>query len=199
MSWLKSIFGGSRKDESAARQEALAARLPLVEAWIDRTIADHASEARPVSDFNFPRLSQYYSPEVLSRMKVVVVDKVPVPPLSKLGLRGFEDFEKMEAAGITYKDTFFVKASEVNRESLHFHELVHTLQWEELGAGPFLLAYAAGLAEKGYRESPLEVMAYDLTDRFNRHEPAFSVEESVRQQIEPLRQQFTAAGTGRPR
>ena len=130
-------------------------------------------------------------------MKVVVVDKVPVPPLSQLGIRGFEDFEKMSASGITYKDTYFVNAAEVQRESLHFHELVHTLQWERLGAGPFLLAYAAGLAEKGYRNSPLEAMAYDLTDRFDRHEPAFNVSEFVQPQLEPLKQQFSVSGSNR--
>lgn len=68
--------------------------------------------------------------------------------------------------GITYKDTFFVRHLHQNTESLHFHELVHVVQWERLGVDNFLLAYAAGLMQFGYHDSPLEKMAYSLQDRF---------------------------------
>ena len=35
-------------------------------------------------------------------------------------------------------------------------------QWTRLGVDNFLLAYGLGLAECGYRQSPLEEMAYSL-------------------------------------
>lgn len=191
-----SIFNifSRKKSPQAFQQQGLLSALPQVEKWIDRTLAQHASQARPVRDFvrefGFSRLPQFYSPDILSRMKVVVVDKVPVPPLSKLGLPGFDDFEKMDAAGITYKDTYFVKAGEERRESLHAHELVHTLQWEQLGPQAMLAMYAAGLSEKGYRDSPLEVMAYDLVEKhFDTNKP-INVEEYVSAQLQALQRQI---------
>lgn len=99
-----------------------------------------------------------------------------------MGLPEFGDFEAMEAAGITYLDTFFVRKDAAHEESLHFHELVHVVQWQHLGAERFLLAYALGhLVSGGYRSNPLEVMAYDLQARFERsHEPFDAAAETRR-------------------
>jgi len=46
-------------------------------------------------------------------------------------------------------------------------ELVHVIQWERLGVDDFLLAYGAGLMQFGYRDSPLEKMAYSLQASFD--------------------------------
>ncbi len=40
--------------------------------------------------------------------------------------------------------------------------------WERLGVDDFLLAYGAGLMQFGYRNSPLEKMAYFLQSGFDR-------------------------------
>ncbi len=82
----------------------------------------------------------------------------------------------MEAGGITYLDTYFVRADEAQSESLHFHELVHVIQWRLLGPEKFLALYADGLERFGYRNSPLEVMAYELQERFEREQQPFDVE-----------------------
>jgi len=66
---------------------------------------------------------------------------------------------------------------------LHFHELVHVVQWRLLCAERFLALYADGLEKHGYRDSPLEVMAYDHEARFNSKESPYSVEAEVRQQL----------------
>ena len=156
---------------------------PLVRDWIAETLAASAAKAKPVAAFNFPRLPGYYSADLLARAKVVFVDKCPVPPLSGIGLNQFADFENMNASGITYLDTYFVLWHEAERESLHFHELVHLIQWQILGAEHFLAMYADGLEKHGYRDSPLEVMAYDHEARFNSNERPYSVEEAVRDQL----------------
>ncbi len=156
---------------------------PFVRDWISQTLAAHATKAKPVSSFKFPRLRHYYSDELLVRAKVVFVDKCPVPPLSAIGLNQFADFENMHASGITYLDTYFVLWHEAERESLHFHELVHVIQWQLLGAEKFLALYADGLEKHGYRDSPIEVMAYDHEDRFKSDERPYSVEETVRRQV----------------
>jgi hypothetical protein len=46
-------------------------------------------------------------------------------------------------------------------ETIHFHELIHVVQWRTLGPEQFLFIYANGLERFGYLNSPLEVMAFD--------------------------------------
>ena len=156
---------------------------PLLREWMKQTLAASAASAKTVASFNFSRLPRYYSQELLRRAKVVLVDKVPVPPLSALGLHQFADFEKMSASGITYLDTYFVRRQEAKWESLHFHELVHVVQWSVLGAERFLALYADGLEKHGYRHSPLEVMAYAHQARFDTDLQPYDVEREVRQQL----------------
>ena len=76
----------------------------------------------------------------------------------------------MSFAGITFKDTFFVQQGHVS-ESLHFHEMVHIVQWARLGVDNFLLAYGVGLLQFGYERSPLEQMAYTLQASFDNGSP----------------------------
>jgi hypothetical protein len=160
-------------------------KLPLVRGWIDCTLAEHSKRARPVASYRFPRLGGFYSSEFLTTAKVVEVGRVPVPPLSSLGLTGFGEFESGNYAGITFLDTYFVQSDEALRESLHFHELVHVVQWQHLGVERFVMAYALGyLQGGGYRANPLEVMAYDLQDYFEKGGQPINVEAAVRQQLD---------------
>lgn len=142
--------------------------LPVVREWIDTTLEENRPNAVSVNTLTFPQLSKVFPLDLLSRAQVVVVTgKVPFPPLSRMGLPEFTQMENMQMAGVTYKDTFFVSHLH-QTESLHFHELVHVIQWERLGVDDFLLAYGAGLMQFGYRDSPLEKMAYFLQSGFDR-------------------------------
>ena len=173
-------------------------KLPLVRGWIDRTLAEHSNRAQPVASYRFPRLGGFYSSEFLTTAKVVEVERVPVPPLSALGLTGFGEFESGNYAGITFLDTYFVQSGEVLRESLHFHELVHVVQWQHLGAERFVMAYALGyLQGGGYRANPLEVMAYDLQDYFEKGGQPIEVESFVRRQLDSLMPAFDRAFKGK--
>ena len=166
--------------------EKLEAALPHIVNWIDETLSQHADQAQPVSSFGFQRLPEYYPADLLDRTKVVLVPKVPVPPLSTLGLPEFSDFVNGDYAGITFKDTCFLKASEAESESLHFHEMVHIVQWAHLSVERFLLAYAAGLAAHGYRDSPLELMAYTLQELFERGTRMEGLEAAICRKLDEL-------------
>ncbi len=166
--------------------EALVLKLPLISGWIDKTLADHAAQARPVAALGFTRLPQFYSATLLARAKVIPVARVPTPPLTQMGLPEFADFENMVPAGITYKDTFFVQDSQIKNESLHFHELVHIVQWAHMGVDGFLLAYAAGLAAHGYMDSPLEKMAYGLQNYFDQNGKPADVETFIRGELNKM-------------
>ena len=72
--------------------------LPIILDWIEQTLDDHAHERRAVSSFNFPRLPHYFSEGLLNTASVVLSDRLPVPPLSALGLREFADFESQPAS-----------------------------------------------------------------------------------------------------
>ena len=109
-----------------------------------------------------------------------------MPPLSAVGLARFGEFERSDMAGITYLDTYFVRADNARAESLHFHELVHVIQWRLLGPEKFLALYADGLERLGHRNSPLEVMAYSFQERFDREAQPFSVEAACQSSIQDM-------------
>jgi hypothetical protein len=139
-----------------------------------------------VNSSGFKRLPRYYDENILASTKVVFVSRVPVPPLSAMGLARFGEFERIDMAGITYLDTCFVRTDHAHIESLHFHELVHVIQWRLLGPERFLAFYANGLERFGYRKSRLEVMVYRLQGRFERETQPFSVEAVCQSAIRDL-------------
>lgn len=112
--------------------------LPKVKSWIDNLLYQYSSQAKRIVDLNFPRLPQYFSNDILEIAKVVYIDYPPQTPLSSMGLTQFQDFEKMRIDGVTYYDTFFVKSILSSIEYLHFHELVHVVQWRYLGQDRFI-------------------------------------------------------------
>lgn len=142
------------------------AALPSVRQWIDQILKKHASEARTVSSLGFKHLSACFPQDVLRHAKVVTLPHVPFPPVDRFGLPELASMQRMSFAGITFKDTFFIQQGQAS-ESLHFHELVHIVQWASLGVDNFLLAYGIGLLQFGYEQSPLEHMAYELQSRFD--------------------------------
>lgn len=155
--------------------EDFQAVLPRVLGWIEH----------PVASRGFTRLPEYFSARFLASAKFVAIERPPVLPLRALGISGFEAFETMEAEGITYLDTFFVTRRSVGDESLFFHELIHVVQWRLLGPAAFLAAYAHGLQHHGYRDSPLELMAYGLQDRFDADRTPFDAEQAVANLLRP--------------
>jgi hypothetical protein len=144
--------------------------LPGIRQWIDEFVNDHAEGARTVSTLGFARLSACFPRELLERTKVVIVPRVPFPPVDRLGLPELAPVQEMSFAGITFKDTFFLQQGQAS-ESLHFHEMVHVVQWERLGVDNFLLAYGVGLIQCGYRQSSLEDLAYSLQRNFDSGRP----------------------------
>jgi hypothetical protein len=96
---------------------------------------------------------------------VVNVERVPFPPVEKFGPPELAYIQQMSFDGITFKDTFFLRHGHASEE-LHFHEMVHVVQWARLGVDNFLLAYGLGLVMFRYEQSPLEQMAYNLQHSF---------------------------------
>src|SRR5436190_14987612 len=112
--------------------QLLQQKLPDVRNWIDRTLAAHRVQARSAASYRFSRLPKFYSPVFLELTFVVEVPRVPMPPLTSFGLPQLAEFEKGNYSGVTYRNTCFIREGLGTDESLHFHELVHVVQWSHL-------------------------------------------------------------------
>ena len=166
--------------------ENLKTFIPQVENWIDRYIEKNKSIRINLASTDFERVKLCFADRTINTSFYAIVEHIETPPLSDIGVSDFLDFENGEYGGITYKDTYFVTEKEKGIESLHFHEMVHVVQWDELGPQNFILLYAIGLAQNGYRQSPLERIAYDLQAEFERNQIRASCEQRIREHSQKL-------------
>jgi len=70
----------------------------------------------------------YYPTELLARLKTVTVQHIEFPPVHQFGVPEFAGLQQMCFDGITFTDTYYVGQGK-ETEALHFHELVHVVQW----------------------------------------------------------------------
>ena len=174
---------GSGGERCGMSPEEFAKFYPPLVAWIRNTLAASAPVAQTVASRGFSRLPLYFTEKTLASAKVVFVEPLPIPPLRSMGLARFADFERGNFDGVTYLDTFFLKPAQANNETVYFHELVHVVQWRLLGPDRFLFLYANGLECFGYRQSPLEAMAYDAETAFASSMAIFNVEKMVAEKL----------------
>lgn len=156
----------------------LAQALPRMEAWIHDLHAAHASRAQPVSCLGFARLAEAWPRALLGEAQAVSVERVPYPPVSELGLPELGPMAQARWSGVTFGHMYFVDQDDTT-ETTHFHELCHVVQWRALGVRDFLMTYALGLLERGYRQSPLEAIAYRLQEEFERGLPRHGLVDVV--------------------
>jgi hypothetical protein len=174
-----SSAGGSGGRRCEMSPEEFAKYYPPLLDWIRTTLTTSAHVAQTIASRGFSRLPLYFTEKTLASTKLVLADPLPMPPLSSIGLARFAEFERGNFDGITYIDTIFLKPTRSNDEVIHFHELVHVIQWRLLGPDRFLLSYANGLECFGYRQSPLEDMAYNAETAFANSTTPFDVEKMV--------------------
>jgi hypothetical protein len=141
--------------------------LPEVRSWLAATISTYDEDARPVSALGYTRLTDYFPSDVLDRARLVIVNRIPFPPLSAFGFPELSALESMPFGGITFDHVVFAHKSAATESAL-FHELVHVVQWSALGVDDFLLTCGLCLAQYGYAKSPFEAMAFDMQSQFDR-------------------------------
>jgi hypothetical protein len=66
---------------------------PLLD-WIRTTLIGSMHIAQTVASRGFSRLPLYFTENTLASTKVVLIDPLPMPPLSSMGLARFADFER---------------------------------------------------------------------------------------------------------
>jgi len=163
--------------------QRLQGALPRIENWIDELHARNMTESVPVSELQFPRLAAVFPAALLNATRVAVVSTVPFPPVSEYDLPEFEAMSQMPMAGITFREMYFVHPAYAT-EGVHFHELVHAIQWKTLRVRPFLLTYALGILQYGYEQSPLEAIAFELQAQFERGSGLSPTEQITRHAVE---------------
>jgi hypothetical protein len=139
--------------------------LEKIEQWIDQTNVDFSAQ-KICCDRFAKEFDGFYSIPFLQNSFFVVVNQIPkpaFPELRQIGLGGFMD---MKVDGITYKNTYYMLPHIINDLRLHFHELVHVVQWQVLGAANFIQRYIYEIQKFGYDQAPLEIMAYALDNHF---------------------------------
>lgn len=156
--------------------------LDKINDWIDKTLDDNLNERVSCKCFS-SQFKGFYLPEFLEKSYFVVVNKVPKPNFPELRQARLGGFIDTDFDGITYKNTCFIKKGQENNLALHFHELVHVLQWKNLGALAFINRYIEELLKFGYEGAPLEKMAYALEDHFTKKNTPFSVSNYVQEKI----------------
>lgn len=155
-----------------------------VNAWIDRTLERFADRMVPVAKLGFPRLSRYFSAGLLSGVKAIVVDGPPPLPPPLLEVSGILRLSPESVGGITYKNAYFVRDLFAHDESLHFHEIVHAVQWARLGAERFIMAYVRELLEHGYTANFFEGQAAGHQGRFDSGGRAYNAERAVLRELD---------------
>ncbi len=169
---------------------ALAA--PIGAAWITHRRDVYRRFSEPLAPGIADQLRGYFSSSLLRCAEVARVPTIANPLgglLSRFQPPGALDLSTVR--GMAFIDTVVIAEGNAhhadNETSLLFHELVHLVQYQLLGTGGFVRAYLAGWLESGksYLHNPMEAMAFELQDRFDRGGPSFDVATEVRRRLIP--------------
>jgi hypothetical protein len=160
-------------------QEKFRNLISYVQKWIVNTLAEHETQMEPVAASQFIRLKRYYPNTLLQRIQRVIVDRCPVPRLAFTGIPQLAEIETWDIKGIPWENTIFIRRDLADWDAVHFHELLHIIQWERLGTKRYLTAWAIGTITRGYRDNPLEEMAFRHQSRFETEEKPYDVVREV--------------------
>lgn len=157
----------------------------MVEDYVTSSRKKYAPQSVPLTDAQRSAMQPFFSAAVLDSARLCVLrdSRVPNPSMyamaKMMGIRNLPDFAAMTA--ITFVDV--IVSHQEFTDALLFHELVHVVQYAQIGLKEFAGRFVNGFIQGGsYEEVPLEKMAYEMEGRFSQN-PArvFSVDDEVRQ------------------
>jgi hypothetical protein len=157
--------------------------------WVNAQRDRYRPLGRSLIPHEIAVLKDFFDAAALTAVRIHTVSKIENPffyaALPPSVTASLIDFTAM--AGITFDNTIVIASGVLGTRAvamrLLFHELVHVVQYRELGVDGFLGQYVLGWAKNGYQYSgiPLEREAYDMDARFTANpESSFSVEAIVR-------------------
>lgn len=155
----------------------------------------------------------FHKPEHLSKCYYVIVKNIPTPDLidfesfesvfsdlklSDLQNIGLNELINTNAAAITFRNVYLIKEEFVDDLSVHFHELVHIFQWQYFGSKEFLFHYLSEVKKYGYKNAPMEKMAYELENHFKNKRSVLNVSNFVRKKLNLLYPNFVRPNITEP-
>src|ERR1700704_4134460 len=157
----------------------------MVEDYINSSRKKYASQAVPLTDAQRNTMQPFFPSAVLDSVRLCLLHgtRVPNPSMysmaKMMGIRNLPDFSDM--AAITFVDV--VVSHQEFTDALLFHELVHVVQYAQLGVKEFASRFVSGFVQGGsFEEITLEKNAYALEGRFSKNAAEqFSVDDEVRQ------------------
>ena len=184
----------ARKARSAPMAEDLRDILPEAIAWIEEMRDRYREGARPLDEAERGVMAPFFPPEILDGVRVRTLASLENPAfLEDFGLApgGGLLFDVTTASALAAVDTVLAVESRVemgteNWSEVLFHELVHLVQYRELGTRVFVASYVESMEEVGFKYSEIahEAQALDLERRFREDpETPFSVVAEVRERF----------------
>ena len=154
-----------------------------VEGYILSSRKKFAAKAVPLTAAQKNTMQPFFDQGILDQTRVLVLNgsRIEDPPFyamaKMMGIRNLPSFS--DVAAVTFVDV--VVSHEAFSHNLLFHELVHVVQYAQLGSKEFASRYVQGFLKHGsYDEIPLEKNAYELEQRFTGKSAEFSVADEVR-------------------
>jgi hypothetical protein len=159
----------------------------MVEDFILNSRKKYAAHAVPLTPEQRAAMQPFFAAAILDQTRLFVLhgERVQDPPFYGMArMMGFKNLPSFaETAAVTFVDVI-VFHQEITSDSL-FHELVHTVQYQQLGIREFSSRYLSGFLKNGsYEENPLEKHAYELEQRYSSaRSQAFCVADEVKRWI----------------
>ncbi|HEX7287962.1 MAG TPA: hypothetical protein VF532_17370 [Candidatus Angelobacter sp.] len=154
----------------------------MVEDFILSSRKKYAERAAPLTPEQRAAVQPFFAAEILDQTRVLVLhgERVQDPPFYGMArMMGFKNLPSFaDTTAVTFIDVIAFH-EEITDDSL-FHELVHVVQYQQLGTREFASRYLSGFVKSGsYEENPLEKHAYELEQRYsaNRSQPFFVADE----------------------
>lgn len=126
-------------------------------------------------------MAPYFQAELLDQVRIAQRDPLPIPnpPFTRLIQQlGFDYPDLSLTAATTFGHLIATRAP--MSKSLLFHELVHVVQYRQLGVAAFARHYVHGiLTYRAYEKIPLEACAFQLEARYQLNPKPFDVEAEV--------------------
>ncbi len=154
-----------------------------VEAYILGSRKKYLAKAGSLAPAQKESMQPFFDQQILDQVRVLVLNgsRVEDPPFyamaKMMGIRNLPSFANV--AAVTFVDV--VVSHEPFSESLLFHELVHVVQYAQMGSREFAARYVQGFLKNGsYDEIPLEKNACEQEARFTSKGAPYSVADEVR-------------------
>ena len=160
----------------------------MVSDYISSSRKKYGANAMPLTPEQRAAMLPFFPADILDQTRLLVLkgQRIQDPGFYTMArMMGFKDLPSFsDVAAVTFVDV--IVSHEEFTDALLFHELVHVVQYAQLGVKEFGARYVSGfITGGGYEGIPLEKNAYELEQRYEANKAhAFLVADEVNQWVE---------------